>query len=492
VFIDGTVVNVALPAIRAGLHGTLADQQWIVEAYLLTLSALLLVGGSLGDVLGRGRVFAAGLAGFGACSLLCALAPSIGLLIAARGVQGIAGAMLVPSSLALIMDSYVEPGRSVAIGSWTAWTGIATVVGPLGGGFLIQVASWRWIFAINLVPVAITLWLLRRVESSPPLGTKIDAIGGALAVFGLGGPVFALIQQPLYGWGDPRVAGPLAVGVGLLVALVVREHRVAEPMLPMRLFAVRNFAVANLTTFALYGGLAIATFFLVVYLQQVVGYTPLEAGLALLPITVMMFSLSRRFGALAERLGPRAFMGIGPIVAGLGLLIERRVDPGSSYGTAVLPGLLVFGLGMSGTVAPLTATVLDSAGSGHSGVASGVNNAISRVAGLVAIAALGAAVTSSFQGRLASDLASARLTPAARPAVARARLRPLVVDASYAPAADRATLHAALADSSAAAFRVAMDIGAALAIVGGLVSLVGIERRRPVATAVADPAFTDP
>ncbi len=487
VFLDGTVVNVALPAIRAGLHGDLADQQWVVEAYLLTLSSLLLVGGSLGDLLGRRRIFAAGLVGFGACSLLCALSVSTGMLICARAVQGVAGALLVPSSLALIMDNYDSDERGPAIGTWAAWTGIATVFGPLGGGVLIQAASWRWIFAINLVPVAVTLWLLRHVGPSRRIDQRIDVIGAILAVFGLAGVVFALIDEPRFGWTDPRVLVPLVGGFVLLAALVVWERRTPEPMVPVGLFSKRNFAVGNLTTFTLYGGLAVATFFLVVFLQQVAGYTPLEAGMALLPVTAVVFALSRRFGALSGRIGPRFLMGIGPIVAGVGLLLERRVGANADYLTEVLPGMLVFGLGMSATVAPLTATVMGAAGAGRAGVASGINNAVSRVAALIAIAALGAVVTVSFQSHLARELAARRLGPAANPAIAMARARPLVVDVGYAPAADRAEIHIALVDSSVAAFRLAMSIGAALAILGGVISLIGIAGyARPAEMATAE------
>jgi EmrB/QacA subfamily drug resistance transporter len=492
VFLDSTVVNVALPAIRAGLHGNLADQQWVVEAYLLTLSSLLLVGGSLGDLKGRRRIFNTGLAGFGIGSLLCALAPSSEALIAARAVQGVAGALLVPSSLALIMDSYPDATeRSGAIGTWTAWTGVATVIGPLGGGWLIQAASWRWVFAINLLPVAYTLWLLRSVPESPRIGCRVDAAGGVLAVFGLAGPVFALIEQPTYGWGSARVLIPLIAGCALIAALIIWERRAPEPMLPLGLFRIRNFAAGNITTFSLYGGLSVATFFLVVYIQQVDGYTPLAAGLALLPITVVMFSLSRRFGALSVKLGPRPLMGAGPIIAGTGLLLLRRAGPGDAYLTAVLPGVLVFALGLSMTVAPLTATILGSVPLGHAGVASAINNAVSRVAGLIAIAALGAVIAGSFQSHLRSDLSRHPLTRPAPGAIARARARPLVISAPYAPAADRARLHRALSQASVSAFQLGMTIAAALAVVGGLVSLLGIAplsdatRRRTAAQSAA-------
>ena len=475
VFLDGTVVNVALPSIRASLHGNLADQQWVVEAYLLTLSSLLLVGGSLGDLRGRRHIFRIGLTGFGVCSLLCALAPSSPLLIAARAVQGIAGALLVPSSLALIMDNYPDvTERSSAIGTWTAWTGVATVIGPLGGGWLVQAASWRWVFAINLVPVAYTLWLLRRVPESPRVGCHVDSTGGTLAVLGLAGPVFALIEQPTYGWGSPRVLIPLIAGLVLIAALLVWERRAREPMLPLDLFKIRNFAAGNITTFSLYGGLSVATFFLVLYVQQVDGYTPLEAGLALLPITVVMFVLSRRFGALSVKIGPRPLMGAGPILAGLGLLLERRAGAGSSYLSGVFPGLAVFALGLSMTVAPLTSTILGSVHPGHAGVASGINNAVSRVAGLIAIAALGAVIAGSFQSHLQSDLQRHPLTRPAPGVVARARARPLVTSDPYAPAADRRQLHTALTRASVSAFQLGMTIAAALAIVGGLVSLLGI------------------
>jgi EmrB/QacA subfamily drug resistance transporter len=478
VFLDGTIVNVALPAIRSSLHGDLASQQWVVEAYLLTLGSLLLVGGSLGDLYGRRRVFAIGLVGFGVCSLLCAVAPSTELLIFARGVQGVAGALLVPSTLALIMDVFPQDERAAAIGTWTAFTGVATVIGPLGGGALVQAASWRWIFAINLIPVAITLMLLRRLDADTRTPGHVDVVGGILCALGLGGPVFALIEQPQYGWGSPRVAIPLVAGIAMLVAFVLWERRSPQPMLPLQLFRIRNFTAGNLTTLTLYAGLGIATFFLVVFIQQVSGYTPVEAGLSLLPITIIMFLLSRRFGALADRMGPHWFMAGGPFVAGCGLLLLSRTGASADYVTEILPGVIVFGLGLAATVAPLTATVLSSVEAGHSGLASGVNNAISRVAGLLAIAALGAVVSSAFQARLDRDIDPGALSAQGRAAVAQARNRPLLTTVSGGTPRERVQIHAALVDSSVHAFRIGMAVGAGLAMLGGVVALVGVENPR--------------
>lgn len=465
-FLDQTIVNVALPAIRSSLHGSLADQQWVVEAYLLTLASLLLLGGSLGDVLGRRRVFTAGLLGFGACSLACALAPSSPVLIVARGLQGMAGALLVPSTLALIVDYFPAEERAAAIGTWTAWTGVATVIGPLGGGALVQAASWRWIFLINLIPVAITIALLRRLPPDTLVARRPDWIGGLLCVLGLGGLVFGLIEQSRYGFGDPRVAVPVVGGLILVAAFAGWERRTPEPMMPLHLFAVRNFAVGNLTTLSMYGGLAVATFFLVVFVQQVGGYTPIAAGLSLLPITLIMFTLSRRFGALSERLGPRRFMSGGPILAAAGLLLFARAGAHPSYATVILPGVVVFGLGLAATVAPLTATVLGSVPAGRSGLASGTNNAVARIAGLLAIAAVGAAVSGGFASRLDHDLG--HRAPAA------IRSRPLVTSAPGQPA----VVHHALVDASVHGFRIGMEIAAALAALGGLIALIGIEDKR--------------
>jgi EmrB/QacA subfamily drug resistance transporter len=477
VFLDGTIVNVALPAIRAGLHGGLAAQQWVVEAYLLTLSSLLLIGGSLGDLLGRRRVFTAGLIAFGACSLLCAIAPSPGFLIGARAVQGAAGALLVPSTLALIVDTFPEQHeRAKAIGSWTAWTGIATVVGPLGGGALVQAASWRWIFAINLVPVAITVGLLTRLKTDTREPGHVDVLGALLCAVGLGGPVFALIEQPTYGWTDARVLIPLIAGVLTFAAFIETERRSKEPMLPLHLFASRNFAVGNLTTLSLYGGLGVSTFLIVVFIQQVAGYTALGAGLSLLPITVVIFALSRRFGGLADRYGPHYFMGGGPIVAGAGLLLLTRVGAHAPYASSMLPGVLVFGLGMAATVAPLTATVLAAVEPHHSGVASGVNNAVARIAGLLAIAALGAVVSASFANQLNQE--SRTLPQSTHAFIQSARTKPFVIATPGVSAAQRAQVHRALQDASVHAFRTGLIIAAVLALLGGAAALAGIENPR--------------
>jgi EmrB/QacA subfamily drug resistance transporter len=480
VFLDSTIVNVALPAIRSSLHGGLITQQWVVEAYLLTLSSLLLVGGSLGDLFGRRRVFAIGVASFGAFSLLCAVAPSSEFLIAARALQGIAGALLVPSTLALIVDSFPDgEERAGAIGTWTALTGIAMVIGPLGGGALVQATSWRWIFAINVVPVLVTLYLLSRLPSDTRTPGHVDYPGAILCVLGLAGPVFALIEQPRYGWGDPIVLIPLLGGIALFAAFLAWEQRSPAPMMPLRLFKLRNFAISNLTTLTLYAGLGVATFFLILFIQQVGGYSPVQAGASLLPITVITFLLAKRFGMLADRLGPHLFMGVGPIVAGGGLVLLVGTGGTAHYVTEILPGVVVFALGLAATVAPLTATVLGSVEPGHAGLASGVNNAVARVAGLLAIAALGAVVSGSFRNQIDDALASGRYTGPARTALVQSRDRPLVTTPNVPlPAAAHATVHTELVDASVHAFRLAMGISAVLVVMGGVVALVGIVNPR--------------
>ena len=400
--LDGTIVNVALPSIKADLGGGLAGQQWIVDAYLLTLGSLLLIGGSLGDVYGERRIFELGVAGFGAASVLCALAPSIWLLVAARSLQGVASALLTPASLAVISETFEGDERGTAIGAWTAWGGIATVIGPLVGGQIVDVASWRWIFFINAPFVLVTMALIR--AAIPPLAGRrtrhVDVTGAALCAVGLAGPVFALIEQPRLGWTHAAVVAGFVAGAVLLPLFVLYELRARDPMLPCGLFARRNFAVANVETLVVYAGLSANFFFLVIFLQQVAQWSALESGLAGLPVTIIMFTLSRRFGALSARYGPRFFMGAGALLAAAGVALLLRLDEHVSYFADVLPSMVVFGLGLALTVAPLTTTVMEGAGADNAGIASGVNNAVARVAGLLGIAAVGVAVAGRSGGGL--------------------------------------------------------------------------------------------
>ncbi len=409
VFVDSTVVNVALPAIQRDLGGGLALQQWLVDAYLLTLGSLLLVGGSLGDLFGGRRVFLVGIVAFGATSILCAAAPDGTTLILGRGLQGVAGAVLTPSGLAVIAGTFSGEDRGAAVGTWTAWTGIAFVIGPLVGGWLVTNASWRWVFLVNVPIAAVTgllvLYAVPEREQVVPRA-RVDVVGALLCALGLGGPVFALIEAPRRGFSDPLILTGLIGGLVVLACFVCWEATTTAPMLPLRLFAHRNFSFANLETFTVYAGLSTLTFFLVLFVQQLGGYTALESGFALLPISIVMFVLSPRVGRLSMRLGPRLFMGVGPLVAGGSLVALVRLRPGFSYWLELLPPLLGFSVGLSMIVAPLTATVLADAGASDAGIASGVNNAVARVAGLLGIAVVGASVAGA-DNRL--DLAGFRL-----------------------------------------------------------------------------------
>jgi EmrB/QacA subfamily drug resistance transporter len=390
-FLDGSVVNVALPAIARDLGGGLVLQQWVVDAYLITLGSLILVAGSLSDLFGRRRIITIGLLGFGIASVLCAVAPNGTFLVVSRAIQGIAGALLVPSSLALIIANFEGPAEGKAIGSWTAWTGIAFIIGPLVGGGLVDSASWRFIFAINVVPIAITLGLLHiaKPPAHLPQASQIDLGGALYGVLGLGAPVFAFIEQSRYGWGNPIIYIPLAAGVIAMALFVWHERRTPEPMLPLGLFRNRNFSAGNLATLFIYGGLSIATFMITVALQQIGGYGALAAGLALLPVTLLMFTLSSRFGKLAGTYGPHLFMALGPLImASSFVVLSISLDARMAYWTQLLPGVTLFGLGLAVTVAPLTAAVLGSIAPERAGIASAVNNAVARSAGLVAIAGL--------------------------------------------------------------------------------------------------------
>ena len=395
-FLDGTVVNVALPAIRADLGMGTTGLQWTVDAYLVTLSALVLLGGSLGDLYGRRRVFITGLGGFVAASLLCGLAPNAGALIAARALQGAAAAFLVPGSLALISASFHPDDRSRAVGAWSGLAGLTSAAGPFLGGWLVDAASWRLVFLLNL-PLAAAAWITVRhvpetraseagVRGVPGATGTPDLAGAAAVTVGIAGLTYALIEGPAQDGPIPVLAG--LVGALALAGFVSIERRVAQPMLPLDLFRSSQFTGANLTTFAVYFGLGGAIFLLVLHLQLSLGYPALRAGASLLPFTVIMLALSARMGYLARRTGPRLPMTAGPLVTAAGLVLMTRVGPGGGYFEAVLPAVAVFGLGMTITVAPLTSAVLAAADERHVGVASGVNNAVARLAGLVSVAVL--------------------------------------------------------------------------------------------------------
>jgi EmrB/QacA subfamily drug resistance transporter len=438
-FLDSTVVNVALPSISHDLHTGVSGLQWIIDAYLVTLTALLLLGGALGDRLGRKRVFCWGLVAFTVASAACALAPNAAALSVARAAQGVGGAFLVPGSLAILAASFAEKDRGRAVGAWSGLSGITSAIGPFLGGWLIGLWSWRLVFLINVPIVALTLVItLKHVpESRETHDAPLDTRGGLLATVGLAAACWALIQ------GESGITVPVVVaGLVAIVAIatfLAGEARVEHPMLPLRLFRSRQFSGANGTTLAVYSALGATTFLLVLELQLALGYSPIESGASLLPVTFITFALSSRIGGLAQRFGARAFMTAGPIVVGIGMLLFARIHPGSTYVSTVLPAASVFGLGLALTVAPLTATVMGSVDADEFGVASGVNNAVARLAGLLAVALL--------------------------PAV-------IHLDTSLAPGpfTDRVAI--------------AMRISAALAALGGLIAFLTVRVLRPVRATV--------
>lgn len=394
VFLDGTVVNVALPSLGRDLDADLSGLQWVINAYTLTLAALILLGGSLGDRLGRRRIFVFGLVWFAVASLLCGVAPNVPFLVAARALEGVGGALLTPGSLALIQASFDAEDRPKAIGTWSGFAGITTALGPLVGGWLVDAVSWRWVFLLNL-PLAVLVLLAtqRHVPEShdPTVTGTFDFLGAALGALGLAGITYALIEAPNAGF-TAVVALAAVAGVSAGAAFVVVERRSSHPMLPLGIFRSAQFSAANLVTFAVYAAFGGQALFLIVQLQVVSGFSALAAGSAFLPVTLLMLVLSPRAGSLAQHVGPRRPMTIGPLVMAVGIVLLSRIGPNASYVVDVLPGVVIFGLGLSATVAPLTATVLGAAPREHAGLASGVNNAVARSGSLLAVAVLPLAV----------------------------------------------------------------------------------------------------
>jgi EmrB/QacA subfamily drug resistance transporter len=388
-FLDGSVVNVALPSIGRDFHVGLADLQWTVTAYTLTLSAFLLLGGSLGDRYGRRRVFVFGLVWFTVASMVCGAAPNALVLVIARAVQGVGSALLTPASLAIIEATFRPQDRSPAIGAWAGFGGLFGAIGPLVGGLLVGALTWRLVFFINLPLAALAVWVaLRHIPETRHAGVRgnLDVVGPLLAALGLGGITFGLIEGSAAGWASPGIVSSLAVGVVLLVLFFVYEQRYPNPMLPLNFFRSRQFSGANGATFVIYAALGAVTFLLVIYLQQVLHYSPLGAGASLLPLTALLLTLSSTTGRLASRIGPRLPMTLGPLMAAVGMAMFIRVTPGSSYVAAVLPAAIVFGLGLVLTVPALTSTALGAVSSNSAGIASAINNDVARVGALVAIA----------------------------------------------------------------------------------------------------------
>jgi EmrB/QacA subfamily drug resistance transporter len=471
VFIDGTVVNVALPALQKGLNATVTDVQWVVESYALFLAALLLVGGSLGDLYGRRKVFLVGVVLFAIASAWCGFAPDIRTLIVARGFQGVGGALLVPGSLALISSSFSEKERGRAIGTWSGFTSITMAIGPVLGGWLIEHLSWRWAFFINLPIAAIVVVIsLAKVPESRDEGMvqRLDVWGALLAMVGLGGITFALIEA---GRESERALIAGCVGLVALVGFFVVESRSAAPMLPLDLFRSRTFSGANLMTLFLYGALGAVLFFLPLDLIQVQHYSATEAGAALLPLIVLVFILSRWSGGLIVQYGARLPLIVGPLIAAVGFGLFLRVGLSGSYWSSVFPAVVVLGLGLAVSVAPLTTTVMSSINQSRSGLASGINNAVSRMAGLLAIAVLGLVFTAIFNGRLARGLDDLNLPVAERKSVEAQRSK--LADAT----SDDVRVQRLIRESFVGAYGVVLWVAVGLSVASAFSAAVLVEAR---------------
>jgi EmrB/QacA subfamily drug resistance transporter len=484
VFIDGTVLNVALPAIQQGLRGTVVQMQWIVEAYALLLASLVLVGGALGDRLGRKRVFSAGAVLFAFASVACGLAPDATLLALARGVQGVGGAFLVPGSLALISAAYPEKTRGAAIGIWSAASGVTTSLGPLLGGWIVAHASWRWIFLMNVPLGAIVVAISGRcvVETRDETASaRVDWLGAALAATGLGVIVLALLDAPdTGGLGAPRILTGLAIGVAILTAFVVCEARQEFPMVPLALFRSGTFTGTNLLTLLLYAALGGAFFFLPFNLIQVQGYSPAEAGAALLPLVVLVSAMSPLAGGAVARFGVRIPLVVGPLVAACGFALLALPQARGPYWTTFFPAMVVLGLGMGTTVAPLTTAVMGSVDTRHAGLASGINNAVARAAGLLAVAGLGVLLRGRFDRVLDAELHAMDVPSSVWSIVEAQRAQLAGADLAGLEPATRAALRRTFDDAYVAGFRSTMFACAGLAAAGALLSLALIAPSRPM------------
>ena len=480
-FIDGTVVNVALPALQSSFRATVVDVQWVVESYGLFLSALILVGGSLGDLFGRRLVFVVGVAIFALSSAGCGLALNIHQLILARSIQGVGAALLVPGSLAIISTSFDEKSRGQAIGTWSGFTAITTAIGPVLGGWLVEHASWRWVFFINLplagAVIAISLWSIP--ESRNVTAGRVDWLGTILATLGLGGLVYGFIDSVNLGWKSPLVFGSLIVGCGCLVAFVLVEASVPAPMLPLALFKSHTFSGANLLTLSLYAAIGIFFFLFPLNLIQVQGYSTTAAGAAVLPLILLMFFLSRWSGGLVARYGPRSPLIIGPLIAALGFFLFAVPSVGGSYWKTFFPAIIVLGFGMAVTVAPLTTVVMNSVSQDRAGRASGINNAVARLAGVLAIAVLGIAMVSAFGSRLNRSLAHLSLPPDVVQQIHanEIKLAGLQVPAGLNPSTKTA-VEESIAEAFVFGFRVVMLICAGLSLVSAAVAWLMIPKDR--------------
>src|SRR5918997_683505 len=477
-FIDGTVVNVALPEIQARMNATAVDAQWIVESYALFLAALILVGGSLGDHYGRRRIYSLGIVLFAVASVGCGIAATPGQLIVARAIQGVGGAMLVPGSLAIISASFDEARRGRAIGTWSGFSGITAALGPVLGGYLVENVSWRAAFLINVPLAIVVLWIVYRhvPESRDPDARRLDVPGAVLATLGLGGVVFGLIESQSNGFADPLVLASLVLGVGALVAFVFVERRSPEPMMPLTLFRSRNFSGANLLTLFLYAGLGGALYFLPFNLIQVHGYSATAAGSAFLPFIVITFVMSRWAGGLVTRYGARLPLVVGPTITAAGFVLFALPGTDGSYWTTFFPAICVQGLGMSLVIAPLTTTAMNSVTGRHSGLASGVNNAVSRTAALLAIPVLGIFVFVAFSATLDARTAELDLPQGARQQLEAEKVDlggaevPEGLDGGTAAAVERA-----IDEAFVAGFRVAMFVAAGLALASAVAAGILIE-----------------